>query len=116
MTTIILPWPKKDLSPNSRLFWAVKARAVKSYRQACWALTKQSGVKVDWEGPIHVSLQFSPPDRRKRDLDNCIASSKALFDGIADALKVNDSRFTLHAEMITPRKGGAVLVTIGMVG
>ena len=30
--TITLPLPPKELSPNARPHWAVKARAIKSYR------------------------------------------------------------------------------------
>jgi crossover junction endodeoxyribonuclease RusA len=59
-------------------------------------LTKQSGMKVDWEGDIHVWMDFYPPDRRNRDDDNLIAAFKSGRDGVADALGVNDKRFRIH--------------------
>ena len=31
MTTLILPWPPAILSPNKRVHWATKNRAVKLY-------------------------------------------------------------------------------------
>lgn len=51
------------------------------------------------DGPVHVSLTFHPADKRRRDLDGCIASCKAYLDGLADALGVDDNRFTLSARM-----------------
>lgn len=51
------------------------------------------------DGPIHVTLTFYPPDKRRRDLDGCISACKAYLDGLADALGVDDSRFTLSARI-----------------
>jgi crossover junction endodeoxyribonuclease RusA len=96
MKELVLPWPPKELSPNARMHWAAKSKVTKAYRHACWALTKESGLKVDWEGKIHVWADFYPPDRRHRDWDNIYASGKAAFDGLADGLGVNDKRFSLH--------------------
>ena len=110
---LTLPWPDKALSPNSRGHWSVKAKAAKSYRKACWALALSAGRMVDNGGPIDVYLTFRPPSRRRYDLDNAIASVKNGLDGLADALKVNDQRFRIHAVMGTPAKPGAVFVTIG---
>jgi crossover junction endodeoxyribonuclease RusA len=67
-------------------------------------------VKASSEGfPARfVDITFHPPDKRKRDLDNCLASFKAGLDGIADALGVNDCQFKLSLEMGSPIKGGEV--------
>lgn len=93
---VILPWPDKALSPNARIHWAQRAKAVKAYRQACWALTKEAGLTIDWEGYIYLWLTFYPPDRRARDDDNLIASFKGGRDGMAQALGVDDKRFRLY--------------------
>lgn len=110
---ITLPWPSPKLSPNARLHWSKKAKAVKAYRQECMVLARNAGLKTDWDGPIHLWVTFYPPDRRRRDADNVYASIKALLDGLADALRVNDHRFRyrpfLHDEV---RPGGEVVVTI----
>lgn len=42
---------------------------------------------------IPINVFFYPPDNRRRDADNLVSSLKAVFDGIADALGVNDARF-----------------------
>jgi crossover junction endodeoxyribonuclease RusA len=93
---INLPWFPAALSPNARQHWAVIAEAKKRYRQACWAMTLEAGRVTIPDGvPIHVSIDFYPPTNRKYDLDNLLASIKAGLDGVAQALKVDDSRFTL---------------------
>lgn len=110
--SVILPWPPKELSPNSRGHWARKSKAAKRYRMQCHLLTRQAGV-VAPEGRVLLSLTFCPPDNRRRDDDNCVASMKSGRDGIADALGVDDSRFVTTIQMGEPIKGGAVKVWIG---
>ena len=109
----MLPWPPSILSPNARAHWSKKSRVVNLYRMDCAWLTKAARLRIDWDGIVHVSITFYPPDRRHRHMDNCIASAKALFDGVADALRVNDSRFRIHPwlsdEVV---KGGAVKVRL----
>jgi crossover junction endodeoxyribonuclease RusA len=113
MNKVTLPWPPKQLSPNARVHWAVKAKAAKIYRADCFNLAKQAGVKFEEEGKIHLFVDFYCPDKRARDSDNLLSSMKSAIDGLADALKVNDSRFVIHPfvrdEII---KGGQVVITI----
>lgn len=109
---IELCWPAKQLSPNFRGHWSRKAKAAKLARQVAGWNTKASGVKVSGEGLIDLHITFHPPDKRRRDLDNCIASMKSLLDGVADGLCVNDSRFRLHLEFGEVVNGGKVVVKI----
>lgn len=109
---IELPWPPAVLSPNARAHWATRSKAAKAYRQACYLLTRQSGI-VAPAGRVLLALEFVPPDRRRRDDDNCLAAFKAGRDGVADALGIDDSRFiTQFALSREPVKGGAVRVRI----
>jgi crossover junction endodeoxyribonuclease RusA len=109
MSELVLPWPYKALSPNARLHWRVTAPFKKMYRDACYVLTKQSGVKVDWDGDVHVWIDFYPPDRRHRDDDNLVAAFKSGRDGMADALGINDKRFRIHPS-VKSEIGGMVKV------
>lgn len=109
---LTFPWPQRVLSPNSRCHWAKKAKAAKAYRRICWALAFVGKLKVDWEGDIHLHMGFSPPNNRRRDDDNMLASCKSLRDGLADALGVDDSSFRLHSAVLPARKGGAVVVVL----
>lgn len=104
-----LPWPPKNLSPNARAHYMAKARSVRKYRGEA-ALVVGSRLEA-FVAPL-VSIVFRPPDKRRRDLDNCLASFKAGLDGIADALGVNDNKFTLKLEMGSPVKGGDIEVQI----
>jgi crossover junction endodeoxyribonuclease RusA len=113
---IVLPWPPKELSPNARVHWAKKSRITKGYRVACMALCRNAGLVEAPEGPLRLVLEFIPPDRRRRDDDNLLSSTKALRDGIADALGIDDSRFTTQFSVRDePAKGGAVRVRVEAV-
>lgn len=106
-------WPYRELSPNSRNHWAVTARAKRAYRTECWALVRQAKLApIEWDGVIYLHMTFVPPTRRRRDGDNLIASFKAGFDGIADALGVDDSRFCVFPPVISDETGGHVVVRI----
>jgi crossover junction endodeoxyribonuclease RusA len=114
MLTIVLPWPDSRVSPNARTHWAPKSKIKAQERQAAKIIALSSGYESLGDGDIPLSIEFCPPDLRHRDRDNCLASCKAMLDGVADALNINDSRF----EPITLRrgavvKGGQVIVRIG---
>jgi crossover junction endodeoxyribonuclease RusA len=112
MNTVKLPWPPKELSPNSTLHWSKKVKKKKEYRTACWALTLEAKlVAPPGEGKIPVEITFYPPDKRHRDADNMVASIKAGLDGLADALKVNDKRF-LPTFKFEEQVLGMVVITI----
>lgn len=112
MVEVTLPWPPAALNPNNRPHWAVKSKAAKAYRQACFYAFRESCVfGVDWDGPIDLWIDFYPPDKRQRDDDNLMAAFKSGRDGIADALKVNDYRFISHPRVM-PQIGGMVKVRV----
>lgn len=109
---LVLPWPPKILSPNARPHWAVKARAVKAYRAGCYLLAKGFPVTFG-AGDIPLTVTFCPPDARRRDRDNLIASMKAGMDGIAQAWGVDDSRFVPTYRMGKPVEHGEVVIEVG---
>jgi crossover junction endodeoxyribonuclease RusA len=84
---------------------------VKAYREHCFWIAKGMHM-LRPTGPAILSLTFCPPDKRRRDDDNCISSFKAGRDGIAEALGIDDSQLSLLVKMGQPVKGGAVLVEI----
>ena len=105
---VILPWPPKELSPNARVHFRKKAAAVKTYKldayfSAC-AAGRQAGSSV--------SITFNPPDNRRRDLDNMLASIKSGLDGIAAAIGVDDSKWSLTIRKGEVVKGGQVTVEV----
>ena len=110
---VTLPWPPKELNPNSRMHYMRLSTFKRKYRNTCHLLAKQSGVSIDWFGDIHLWIDFYPPDRRHRDDDNIIAAFKAGRDGLADALGVDDKRFRIHAWVKSePVRGGMVKIRL----
>lgn len=90
---VVLPLPPKQLSPNARICWQAKARAVKRYRALAHANCYQSARR--WK-TAEAEAVFYFRDRRRRDRDNLLASLKAAFDGIAAAGVVADDAGITH--------------------
>ncbi|MEY2654294.1 MAG: hypothetical protein RLZZ524_1322 [Pseudomonadota bacterium] len=113
MLTMTLPWPPQALSPNTRhAHWSSLARAKRRFRSACSMVAKQHGAGRLESPELAVNISFVPPDRRRRDLDNCIAAMKSGLDGLADVLGVDDSRWTLTATLDSSQVGGFVRVEV----
>jgi crossover junction endodeoxyribonuclease RusA len=111
---VTLPWPPKGLSPNARLHWAAKSKQAKAYRMACFALcieAKLNRMALPESGAVTLDIEFIPPDRRARDLDNMLSSIKNGLDGIADALGVNDRRFVFRLSR-ADQIGGMVKIRV----
>jgi crossover junction endodeoxyribonuclease RusA len=115
---VSLPWPPRDASPNARAHWAAVHRARARYRADARVLAIAAGARdfsmmVPDGAVLRVTLCAYPPDKRRRDWDNVVASVKAGLDGIADALGIDDSQFRLSVEMQPEAvKGGRVDVVI----
>lgn len=120
MLRIQLPWLDPRLNPNRsrNIHWAQKAKVVKESRlrarvEAMAALPVDQRGRFECGPELPMTVTFCPPNRMRRDRDNLIASMKASFDGIADALGIDDNRFVPTFRMGEVEKGGAVLVEIG---
>ena len=108
---LILPWPPKELSPNTRQHWSKLAMAKKSYRAACAWTAKEQGARSIEADRLHLTLVFVPPNRRAHDLDNCLARMKSGLDGLADVLGVDDKHWTLTISK-AEEVGGMVRVEV----
>lgn len=109
---IDLPWPDKDLSQNARVHWSRRAKAVKAARTAAsWLVRAGIPRRPDWKA-VALSVVFHPPSRRRFDLDGLIGRMKALQDGIADAIGIDDRHFIPTYAMGEPVKGGLVRVSL----
>jgi crossover junction endodeoxyribonuclease RusA len=117
---IRLPFPARELFPNRKngKHWAATNSTKESQRQAAYWLTKEAmqTAKAQWpEGNIPLSLVYLTPDKRKRDADNMLAASKALLDGMAKALNVDDSRFKpILVDWALGPKEGALVAAVGI--
>lgn len=79
---IVLPFP---LSVNAA-YRAVKGRSILSERMRDWK--NEAGLMLNCQrfhrftGPVEIEISLTPPDRRKRDIDN-------LFKCVLDLLKTH---------------------------
>lgn len=111
MTTIRLPFPPASLSGHAKGHWRSKSGPTATHREWARLATLAAKPSVPAAGDIRLHVRFVPPDRRG-DRTNFANRMKAYFDGIADALRVNDSRFLPSYEFAEPQAPGFVLVTV----
>jgi Holliday junction resolvase RusA-like endonuclease len=79
-------------SSNHRGHWRTLARKRAGMRvDAKTACLLQEVAPID--GPVHLTVTFAFPDRRRRDLDNY--EIKSAIDGIVDAGVISDDRSTV---------------------
>lgn len=81
MNVCVLRWPDRALSPNTRVHYMTRHRAVSNYR----TLTAYEGRgQKRLQNPVCCILPLVATNRR-RDLDNVLASLKSALDGLTDA-------------------------------
>ncbi|MDB5887036.1 MAG: hypothetical protein JWR74_3207 [Polaromonas sp.] len=100
-----LPWPPAELNPNRKngKHWS-STHAIKTrYLSDCRLLVVQAMQAAGYVPPAGVlalTITFAAPDKRRRDVDNLLASLKSGLDGVSQALGVDDQ----HFEPITLRR------------
>jgi len=113
MFEIKLPWYSQELSPNSRKHWAVVSRAKRQHKTLASIYTKNAKAQFGSDKEkVFLNITYCPPSKRRYDLDNCLASSKAYIDGISEAIGIDDSRFAIQMQMSDDTFDGSIRVTI----
>lgn len=117
---ISLPFPASELMPNrknGRSHHVTNAAKIKAREDGYW-LTKADPAHLLFaktDGPIPISIVYCQPDKRRRDLDNLLAASKASLDGMANAMGIDDTRFRPILIDVGPiGKPGSMLVAVGI--
>jgi crossover junction endodeoxyribonuclease RusA len=109
---IELPFPPATLSGHNKGHWHAKSGIVAKHRKLAADAALAVKPMVHTEGDIRVSVTFYPPNKRG-DRVNFPNRMKPYWDGIADALKVNDSRFLPAYHFAEPVANARVVITIG---
>lgn len=113
---VSLPWPAKELWPNSRAHYMAKARETAKAKADAYWTTKGLAMPANLAPPIPVHLTVYPQSKGPLpDADNCVAAAKALLDGIAAGLSINDRDFAAPTVAFGPREG-RVEITLGPIG
>ena len=101
--------PDPDLNPNNRGHWGDYARAKKNAREAMMAALKDKDNPVfvpdrPYEAAIlkiEFVAGFRDRQRKKRDMDNLLASCKPYIDGLKDGgVIVDDTAVRLRYELV----------------
>lgn len=108
---ITLPFPSSKLSGQHNAHHWVTRPIINAHRENAAEKAKEAGIVVPDDGDIRIHVRFIPPDRRG-DRVNFPNRMKPYFDGIADALGINDSRFLPSYEFCEPQRPGRVEVFI----
>lgn len=109
---IVLPWPPASLSGHAKGHWRSKASVTAKHREWARNATLAEGAfEIEGTGDVRVIAAFYPPTKRG-DRVNFPNRMKPYWDGIADALGINDSRFLPSYVFGEPVKGGQVVVTL----
>lgn len=112
---LILPYPPSVNTywgfHGSRRFLTKKAVEFKQFAKAAYCLTNHAGFG---NARLFVTIYLFPPDKRIRDIDNCV---KSLLDSLCQA-GVFDDDSQIDCLKIVRRelkKGGQCFVTIGNI-
>ncbi len=108
---IVLPFPSSVLSGHNNGNPHAKAGIVRKHRDWARLATLQSAPSIPADGDITVTVRFVPANNRG-DRINYPNRMKPYFDGIADALGVNDKRFVPMFIFAQPEAPGRVEVWI----
>lgn len=112
---VIFPWYPKELSPNARAHWTLKAKKNKEYKGVCYYRTKEAISKSKASNYDHLKefhLTFYKPNRRAMDADNMLASIKSGLDGMCQALRIDDQLFKKIVIEIEDDIGGYIKVEV----
>ena len=113
-----LLWPDSRLNPNRKTHWGTRARLNNDAKG--WAILSVKAItleQLDRSKKYRVSYLFYPPDKHMRDLDNIEAACKSTFDGVAQALGIDDSQIKLvDKQWGNVIKGGMVIYEIEKMG
>ena len=113
MIVIQLPYPPKELSPNARVHWSKKARAMHESKELATVETTNEAMElpvrarkelVGNKHDLRLCIIFHPARKGRYDRDNALARCKGYLDGIAAALDIDDSQF----EPTTLRRGDVI--------
>jgi crossover junction endodeoxyribonuclease RusA len=113
--TLLLPWP-----PSVNTYWRHSSRGTylskraREYKQAVAEMFEGSG-GFKLEGTLEMAVKLSPPDARRRDLDN---HAKGLLDALQGLAYDDDSQVDLLMleRGVVDRTGGSALVFIRQRG
>lgn len=123
MIEVVVPMtPPRECSPNARVHFRKRAAAARALHTAALVATREA-LHEDPLGRAaltaarricyRLEVSWEPGRRGTIDEDNTLASAKALLDGVAQALGVDDRRFRVRGiEIDRVQRRGVTVVTL----
>ena len=82
--------PDSRLSPNARIHHMMLYKAKREAKEEAFVIAKRQGVPVKPYHRVHITITYVSKDKRRRDMDNLLASTKPAIDGIVAAKVIED--------------------------
>ena len=82
--------PDPRLSPNARLHYMLLYKAKREAKEEAFVIARKEGVPTKPYHRVHITITYVSKDKRRRDMDNLLASSKGYIDGIVAAKVIED--------------------------
>jgi crossover junction endodeoxyribonuclease RusA len=82
--------PDSKLSPNARLHYMLLYKAKREAKEEAYVIAKKVGVPDKPYHRVHITITYVSKDKRRRDMDNLLASTKPTIDGIVAAKVIED--------------------------
>lgn len=104
MTALVVLIPGRPPTPNSKgdkKHWAMHWRAMREWRETAYLLGLDLVNRERWRAPerARMLVTFLVPNHQRRDLDNLVASTKPLTDGLVDAGVLRDDSLDVLVEV-----------------
>ena len=82
--------PDKRLSPNERLHHMELYKVKKEVKEDVGWLVLEQGIPATPYKKAHITITWVAGDKRRRDIDNLLASMKAYIDGLVEVRLIED--------------------------
>lgn len=115
---ITLPYPPKELMPNraNGKHWGQTKKIKAESKLAACLLTKSALTKHDIKlgDTVPLIITYVRHDRRRIDADGLLSASKHMLDGVAQALKIDDSQFEpITIKRTYVKTGSCTIIEVG---
>ena len=82
--------PDKRLSPNARLHHMELYKVKEEVKEDVGWLVLEQGIPATPSKKAHIPITWVAGDKRRRDIDNLLASMKAYIDGLVEVRLIED--------------------------
>ena len=101
---VIDGFPPRDASPNARVHYMKLHSVKKAQGELMTGLILAKGIPDKPMDKAHLTITFESKDKRRRDIDNLLASCKAYIDALVPDVIVDDNAERLSLSLFYKAK------------